>query len=74
MWNIVALTASVAILTAYVVSARKQNPRTLHWANAVLWPAVAAPTILAGVWGAAFITIGFGAIGTYGLFKDRQND
>lgn len=40
-------------------------------ANAVLWPAVAAPSVAHGVWGPAFISFAFGVVGTFNLWSAR---
>lgn len=67
MINTCGTVAAVAILAAYAYSTRRDNPLPFHWANALLWVPVAIPSILAGVWGAALLTISFGAIGTFGV-------
>ena len=66
------LVASAIVLCAYGM--RRRYPHLLDWANACLWPVVALPAILAGVWAGVVPLAAFGVIGIWaicGRWKSR---
>jgi hypothetical protein len=71
MINYLGLAASLVVLGSYGLSVRRSNPRLFHWGNAIGWLPVALPALLAGIWGAALLSISFGVIGTYALFREK---
>ena len=59
----------VLVLAAYA----SRRPRVFHWANVTLCAPVAGPALIAGAYSSAFISLAFGCIGGYSLWKERKN-
>ncbi len=70
--QILGLAASLTVVGAYLQTNRTSDDAWLNWANALCWPFIAVASVAVGAWPAVLITVMFGVIGTWGLWKNRK--
>lgn len=71
--QILGLAASLTVVGAYLQTNRTSDDAWLNWANALCWPFIAVASVAVGAWPAVLITVMFGVIGTWGLWKNRKS-
>ena len=69
IWTVASWIGVVLVLGAYASG----HARLFHWANVTLCVPVAAPAFIANAYSSASISIAFGIIGGYSLWKDRNH-
>lgn len=70
--QILGLAASLTVVGAYLQTNRTSDDAWLNWANALCWPFITVASVAVGAWPAALITVMFGVVGTWGLWKNRK--
>lgn len=68
MIDLLAYVATAVILAAYA----SQRPRWFNVANAITWPLILWSAASHRAWPSAIITVAFGLIGIYGLWRSRK--
>lgn len=72
MIQMLGFAASLTVVAGYVQMNRTKNDNWLNWANALCWPFIAFSSAVVGAWPAVIVTVMFGVVGTWGLWKGRK--
>ncbi len=72
MIQMLGFAASLTVVAGYVQMNRTKNDDWLNWANALCWPFIVFSSAVVGAWPAVIVTVMFGVVGTWGLWKSRK--
>jgi hypothetical protein len=64
--------ATVVVLGSYWLSTRTHRPELFHWGNAIGFVPLGLSEAVVGAWPAFLVTIVFGVLGIWGLWRERQ--
>jgi hypothetical protein len=74
MLQLIGWIGSLTVIGSYLISTKKNNPSILHWGNVIGACMLVPVQIYLNVTFAAFISLSFGLIAAYGLYKTRSLD